>query len=201
MAETTDVTPAPSWPTLKTMDPNVQEFEANGKLYRVYRSVSLDRYEAYEILQEEIGLARSFPQIIDGLREAYDLCNKVATGKPVFADLAVTLRDMLIGTTLVGEKQTHAVLKLAALFINREGEDITTINEELINSKVSDWKAAGIDMSFFFQFALRSIPGYIEAYRATSRDTSLLEAVAKENAGATSTSRAASRPSSASTTD
>lgn len=197
MAEQEDV--IPNWPTLKKLEPTVEAFEANGKQYRVYRSVSLDRYEAYEILQEEIGLARSFSQLMDELRHAYDLCNRVATGQPVFADLAVTLRDMLIGTTLVGERQTHAVLKMAALFINREGEDIRTINDELINSKVADWKSEGIDMGFFFQFALLSIPGFIEAYRATSRDTSLLEAVKKEGA-AQSTSKEGSKRSSASTT-
>ena len=198
MAEQEDVTP--NWPALKKLEPTVEAFEANGKQYRVFRSVSLDRYEAYEILQEEIGLARSFSQLMDELRHAYDLCNQVATGRPVFADLAVTLRDMLIGTTLVGERQTHAVLKMAALFINREGEDIRSISDELIQSKVADWKAEGIDMGFFFQFALLSIPGFIEAYRATSRDTSLLEAVKKERAPERSTSKEGSKPSSASTT-
>lgn len=157
---------------LKELPPDVQAFTANGTRYRVSRSVSMDRWEAYELLSVEIGMARSFTQFMDGLREAYDMCNQVAAGKPVFADLAVLLRDMLIGSTLVGEKQQPAVLKMAALFINYEGEDVRFIDDGIIQKKIDDWREEGIDMQFFFGFALRSIPGFFEAYKVASRDTS-----------------------------
>ena len=160
------------WQTLTRIDPNTEMFVANGREYRVHKSVSFDRYEAYEILQVEIGLSRTFAQFQAQINEAYGLCNQVASGKPVFADLAILLRDMMIGASLVGERQTNGVLRMCALFINREGEDIRYIDEALIESKVEDWRIEGVDMSFFFQFALRSIPGFFEAYKATSLDTS-----------------------------
>ncbi len=164
--------PPPSeWKTLRELPVSTTSFVANGKEYRVHKSVSFDRWEAYEILQVEIGLARSYQQLIDGLREAYDLVNQVACSKPVFADLAVLLRDMIIGTTLVGEKQTPAVLKMCALFINREGEDVRFIDEATIESKVEDWRNEGISMTFFFQFAMHSIPGFFAAYRLISQGT------------------------------
>lgn len=166
-----DQAPPGDWKNLVELPVNTESFEANGKTYRVYKSVSFDRWEAYEILQVEIGLARSFQQLMDGLREAYDLCNQVASGKPVFADMAVLLRDLVIGTTLVGERQTPAVLKMAALFINREGEDVRFIDEATLESKIEDWRIAGISMTFFFQFALHSIPGFFAAYRAISQGT------------------------------
>ena len=172
MAEEQDLKEAPRWPTLKVLEPGTKEFTANGRTYRVYHTVSFDRYEAYELLQVEVGLARTYQQFMDELRAAYDLCNEVATGKKVFADLAVLLRDMIVGTTLVGERQMHPILRMCALFINREGEDLRYIDEGLIESKVNDWKSEGIDMGYFFVFALRSIPGFIEAYKAVSRDTS-----------------------------
>jgi hypothetical protein len=162
---------ASDWKALREIPVNTESFVANGKEYRVHKSVSFDRWEAYEILQVEIGLARSYQQLMDGLREAYDLCNQVAAGKPVFADLAVGLRDMIIGTTLVGEKQTPAVLKMAALFINREGEDVRFIDEATIESKIEDWRIEGISMTFFFQFALHSIPGFFAAFKAISHGT------------------------------
>lgn len=164
--------PPPSeWKTLRELPVNTESFVANGKEYRVHKSVSFDRWEAYEILQVEIGLARSYQQLIDGLREAYDLTNQVASGKPVFADLAVLLRDLIIGTTLVGEKQTPAVLKMCALFVNREGEDVRFIDEATIESKVEDWRNEGISMTFFFQFAMHSIPGFFAAYKLISQGT------------------------------
>lgn len=187
------VPPASDWKGLLELPVNTEHFTANGKEYRVYKSVSFDRWEAYEILQVEIGLARSYQQLMDGLREAYDLCNQVASGKPVFADLAVNLRDMIIGTTLVGEKQTPAVLKMAALFINREGEDVRFIDEATIESKIEDWRIAGISMTFFFQFALHSIPGFFAAYRAISQGTLSKEAKEEGRANLGDTSKAAFR--------
>lgn len=189
------------WPALVSLDPKATRFMAGAKLdreYRVYESVSFERYQAYELLQVEVGLARTFQQFQDQIDEAYLLCNQVASGKPVFADLAVLLRDLKIGTMLVGERQTHAVLKMCCLFINREGEDLRYIDEALIESKVDDWRAAGIDMAFFFQFALRSIPGFFDAYRAISHDTSARD-LARAQGG--STSKSDGRPSAAGTSD
>ena len=171
------------WPSLFDPGLEAKSFMANGKEYRVYNTVSQDRYEAYELLQQEIGLARSFRQVQQMIQEAYDCLNS-ENRRP--GDAAVILRDVLIGTTLVGEKQTHAILKLCALFINRADEDIRYIDEGLIESKVNDWRNAGIAMGYFFQFALVSIPGYIEAYRAISQDTSAGKVVGIK-AGAEST--------------
>lgn len=172
MAEEPDLNQPAKGTQLRILPEGTKEFIANGRQYRVFHTVSFDRYEAYELLQVEVGLARTYPQFMAELREAYDLCNEVATGKKVFADLAVLLRDMIVGTTLVSERQTHPILRMCALFINRDGEDVRYIDEAVIESKINDWKVEGIDMTFFFAFALRSIPGFIEAYKAVSRDTS-----------------------------
>ena len=182
------------WKGTRLLPSSTTEFTANNRVYRVSRSMSFDRYEAYELLQVELGMARTFEQFRAQIQEAYDLCNKVATGKPVFADMAVVLRDLLIGAALVGERQTPTVLKLCALFINREGEDVGIVDDELIQSKIADWRAEGLDMRFFFQFALSSIPGFIEALRAASPDTSGSQ---KENRAPGNTSRRAPKPSSA----
>ena len=184
MAEEKDLTTADGWKSTRMLPADTQVFTANGREYRVSRSISFERYEAYELLQVEVGLARTFEQFTDQVKEAYSLCNQVATGKPVFADLAVLLRDMLIGTQLVGERQTPAVLKLCALFINRENEDVRWVDDAVIDSKINDWRQEGIDIRFFFAFALNSIPGFIEALRAASLDTSS-EATAPPAPGAT----------------
>lgn len=154
------------------LDPNEKAFTANGKRYRVASSLSVDRYEAYELLQVEIGFARTFQQFHEQAQQAYDLCNKIPSGQPVFADLAITLRDMVTGATMVGTKQTPAVLKLCSLFIIREGEDQRYIDEQTMADKIDDWRIEGISMTYFFQFALHSIPGFLAAYRSASPNTS-----------------------------
>ena len=187
------------WKGLKELPPDTKEFEAAGTKYRVARSVSMDRWEAYELLSVEVGLGRSFAQLMQGLREAYDLTNQVASGKPVFADLAVLLRDLLMGVSSINEGHAHPVLKMCCLFINYEGEDVRTITDEIIAKKLDDWRNEGIDMGFFFDFALGSVPGFLYAYRDVT-DVTLSGQKKEPVAGGASTSRSASEKSTVETT-
>jgi hypothetical protein len=170
MDEATNMTDA--WVGLKKIPHDATEFTASGQRYRRLMSLSIDRYEAYELLQVEIGMGRTFEQFNDEVNRAYELCNEVATGKKVFADLAVLLRDLSIGCSLLGQQQHHAVLKMCALFLVRDGEDLRTIDDQMIKDKIDDWRNEGIDMGYFFTFALLSIPGFLAAYKAVSQTTS-----------------------------
>ena len=169
----------PTWVGLRKLDPETRSFQANGKRYTAVTSLTLERYEAYELYQAEVGIGRTFEEIQSSINRAFELCNEVATGKKVFAELAVLLHDLSIGCTLVGTTQPHAVLKLCALFLVRDGEDLRTIDDQLVQDKIDDWKAEGIDMGYFFGFALRSIPGFLAAYRAASQTSSPKETTAK----------------------
>lgn len=172
MAEEANLT-AKAWTgNLKVIPLDATSFTANNREYRVVKSLSLDRYEAYELLGVEVGFARTFEKMQKSAETALELCNHVVSGKPVFADLAIELRDLVIGCTLVGTKQTPGVLKLCSLFIVREGEDLKTFDQATMEEKIMDWRVEGIAVDYFFQFALHSIPGFIEAYRASSRNTS-----------------------------
>jgi hypothetical protein len=161
-----------TWVGLRKLDPETRSFDANGKRYTAVTSLTVERYEAYELYQAEIGIGRTFEEIQGGINRAFELCNEVATGKKVFAEMAVLLHDLSIGCTLVGTTQPHAVLKLCALFLVRDGEDMRTIDDQTVQGKIDDWKAEGIDMGYFFGFALRSIPGFLAAYRAASLSSS-----------------------------
>ena len=46
---------------------------------------------------------------------------------------------------------------LTMLFWNYEGEDVGTMSDELMDGKVKDAMASGIDQSFFFSQALASL--------------------------------------------
>lgn len=152
---------------LKTIDVNATEFEANGKIYRRADSISLDRFTAYQKLEVELSFGQSFAGLYAGLQEAYSLCNASS-----FADLAVKLRDMMQGVKSMNDGRLPIVLKMCALFLNRDGEDVRFIDEALIASKVDDWRKEGIAMTYFFALALHSIPGLISAYSSITPATS-----------------------------
>lgn len=161
-----------AWAGLKDPGLAAKEFTANGKVYTIAESVSIDRWEMYEDLQVEVGLPRSFEQIQADAVRGYDLCNRMAQKEHHLADIAIIFRDLATGCALQQSRAAHPVLKLCALFMNYKGEDTRFITEEVIAEKVNDWRAAGIAMPYFFRFALHSIPGFVAAYRASSPGTS-----------------------------
>lgn len=187
----TRVDPNAGWSTLKEIPLDATEFTANGKTFRVYKSVSQDRWAEYETLTDEIGFARTFDQIRNEVKGCIDILDSITKNGKGFVDLSVKLNDLYTGTHLVGERQTHPVLRLCSLFIIREGEDVRFVDEQVIESKIEDWRMGGIDMKYFFQFALSSIPGFYEAYRSTVRATSKPEGM-KENRATASLSSSVS---------
>lgn len=144
-----------------------------GRKYTIAGSISIDRWGHYEDGQVEVGMGRTFEQLQQAFTQGYELCNQVVSGRPVFADLAIIMRDGAMGCTLAHARSPHVVLKLCALFINFEGEDTRYApSEDVIASKIRDWTEAGISMDYFFAFAFRSIPGFIAAYKANFPTTS-----------------------------
>lgn len=180
-----------AWVGLKKIAPDAKEFTANGNRYRVVSSLTVSRYEDFELFQLEVAIGRSFESIQQSINHAYRLCNRVVKGEEVFAELAIVLRDMSIGAALAGTKTPHAVLKMCALFLVRDDEDLSRCPNELIEDKINDWRTEGIDMGYFFTFALLTIPGFLQAYKSASRATSSARAEGSEQ-GAPSTSSSAS---------
>lgn len=157
------------WKTLVRIADDAKEWNANGRVYRPYPSVSIDRWEAYSVLQVEAAFGQTFSQMDKGLADAFSLLNQP---QPRPVEAGIILHNIRLGIKNINDKRGPALLRLCALFINREGEDIRFIDNELIESKIADWRAEGIELRYFFRFAIRSIPGFIAALRSLSPDTS-----------------------------
>lgn len=56
------------------------------------------------------------------------------------------------------------MLELVCLFINSKDEDRKVINDDMIQLKLSDWEAEGLDMMPFFQLAVSSIKNFSSVY-------------------------------------
>lgn len=169
MGAETDVMP---WPAAKDPGLDATSFVANGHEYRIGNSISVARYEEYEILGIEGGLARNFEQVHGQHVKLLGLLNKMARGEDALAQMAIITNDLVTGGFLLKAREIHPALKMCALFINRKDEDISVITDEMIAEKVNDWRIEGISINYFFAFAFHLIPGYIAAYKANSPATS-----------------------------
>lgn len=148
---------------LKRIDFETGVFTANGTQYRVEGATTIERYAELQILEKEMGYGMTFKGMYDRMEKLYSMLNKSR-----FADCAVLVNDMMRGIVKVQERQP-IILKICALFINEENEDRTVLTQDMIDKKIADWKAEGIDMRDFFTVASSSVNGFSDVYRTVTR--------------------------------
>ena len=155
MSETTPK--AKSLDLLKT-----RTFQANGHTYHLVKEIPISRWREYEKLEPQLTYGLSFKEMQQQLTKAY---NSLNSKEGRWADAAVIIHNILSGLKAIeSETRNHPALMLAALVINREGEDAGVYNEALQIEKISDWEKEGYDVTPFFTFALISIQGFRESY-------------------------------------
>jgi len=153
---------------LKVIDLNQRSFKANGTEYFIEKSISQDRFLMYQKLQIELAYETGFAGMYKSLTKLYELLNQQK-----FADCAVIAHNALNGIKTTEERRIPA-LELAALFVNTKDEDRKVITQDMVDVKLADWKAEGLDITPFFQLAISSITGFKEIYSELIR-TSLEE--------------------------
>lgn len=154
---------------LKQIDLNKKKFTANGIEYFIESGLSFERFLMYQKLQLEVGYETGFYGVFKGLEKAYNSCNE---GK--LADVSVIVHNMMKGIKTVDERRVP-MLDLVCLFINTKDEDRKIINDDIIQQKISNWEAEGLDMMPFFQLAVSSIKNFSNVY--TEFTQNILEAI------------------------
>jgi len=142
-------------------------FEANGKKYHVSNTLSVERWRYFEDFQAMVGLGRSFQDVFDNVKKAYE-----ALQHPKIADASVILHNILVGVGEKLEERHDPALMLCALFINEEGEDERVYDLEKMNDKIKNWQKEGYAMADFFSLAFNLVPDFINSYNAVLEDIS-----------------------------
>lgn len=150
---------------LKRIDFEKGVFVANGTTYFIESDMSIARFRQYQMLEKEAAFSTTFAAMFAELRAIYDLMNDIQ-----FVKAAVKLDNLMSGVKKLEEKEP-TLLKMAALFINTEDEDRTTITKDQISKKIEDW-ATEYDVRDFFHFALNTIQGFTEIYKNVTQATS-----------------------------
>lgn len=135
--------------------------------YRIVKSISVKRYKQFELLQSEVAFGFTFEEIFAKLSEMKTHLNKLQ-----FVEMSVLVDNMLNGITRGIEKRTPPTLKLCALFMIREDEDVKEWNETLQQEKYEDFENAGVDMMDFSELSMNLIPALLKVYNEISRTTS-----------------------------
>lgn len=160
---------------IKKLDFKEKSFIANGIKYTWDGSLTLARWQEFEKLQPRLGFGKDFETILKNINLSIDLANK---GKGIEAwNIIINIKE---GISHKLENRLDTALHISALFINREDEDITKVDEALFNEKIKDWTKEGFDAMDFFSLASNLVGGFVDALHETSINT-LEEMQSKEN--------------------
>lgn len=151
---------------MRTIDFKEKKFECGGRTFYVHDSLSFNRFRELQRISIEFGFSTTFVELFKEIQKCYDY---VQTNKN-WGDLAVTLYNLLHGVSSIDNKDA-AALRLCALFINEENEDVTVFDEAKMKGKIECW-AKELDVSPFFHLAASLVDGWMPAYNITIRNTS-----------------------------
>lgn len=146
---------------LLRLKPNERVFVANGKKYFISSELSVARFHEFQILELEAKLNLNIKDVGVKMAEIWQLFNKMRD-----ADAKVEFFKLIEGVQQVGHRE-HVLLRICALFINVENEDLGKISEDMISQKIDDW--AAYDVNDFFSLALNSTNGFLANYNAMLR--------------------------------
>lgn len=150
----------------KRIDLEKGSFVANGKNYSVNSVLTITRFCEFQILEKELAFSMSFQNVFKEISEACDLFDEARSFGEI-AEARTKLDNLRRGIAKLEEKEP-TVLRICALFINTEDEDVSIWNNDLMSRKIEDWKIEGIAIQDFFQFALNSVNGFIAIYKKMS---------------------------------
>lgn len=145
------------------IDQQTGKFTANDINYTVTQFLSVERYCEFQILEKELAYGLSFEQMYRALDAAEKELNKQQ-----FVNSAVLITDIKRGI-LKAQEREPTILKICALFINADGEDIRTFTQDMVDTKIHNWKAEGLNMNDFFIVAASTISGFLGIYQNVTR--------------------------------
>jgi hypothetical protein len=149
-------------------------FECGGRKFYVNESLSFARYRELQKISIEFGFSANFEDIFKNLAKSIESYNKHD-----YFNMSITLYKIQEGIKNLEDKDDPA-LRICALFINEENEDIATYNEALMKSKIDCW---GRELSIdpFFYLAASLVPYWTNVYELHIRDGLKSGAEQKEN--------------------
>lgn len=132
-------------------------FECGGRKFYVHDTLSFVRWREMQRINLEFGYSASFIDIYNNLDKAVQEFNKHQ-----YFNMAVIINNIQSGIIRLDKKDDPAQ-RICALFINEEGEDLTTINDGIIKSKIDCWNKE-LDALPFFYLASSLVKGWMSAY-------------------------------------
>lgn len=143
-------------------------FQTKAHTYRIIspeEGIGILRWSLLSKMSAVLGYGADVKTQLDNLRKARQIVNDVLKGKGDILELGVHLQAVEDGIRKENEMRYHFSFYTAALFIVREGEDLTKYSDEMATDKIDDWNDAGYDATDFFLLVLNVAPNFLNPLR------------------------------------
>jgi hypothetical protein len=137
-------------------------FECGGKKFFKTESLSFVRYRELQKIMLELGFSATFVDIYNNNKKAIEAYNKHD-----YFLMSVILYKIQEGIVNLQNKDDPA-LRICALFINEENEDLTKYSEAEMKAKIDCW-ATELEVNPFINLALGLQEDWIKAYQLLIR--------------------------------
>lgn len=135
----------------------------SGKIYKIEpESITTGRFAHYEIQSLMFAFGSDFKTFYTKLIEIQKSINNVK----VLGDMikiSDDVKELLAGIGNYADSNVPKIIRFCSLFCNADDEDKSTINENIYQQKMEDWKE--IPIEGFFLLATEVIPLFKEVYR------------------------------------
>jgi len=151
-------------------------FGKSGKKYVFLDTLPIDYWISYQELIPEVSFGVDFKNLFLTCKQAYEALttgNEILKGHKLAADLLYNQMSAI--KTFASEKRHPAVLRMAALWIVTEDEDLTRYDSRIVDQKIEDWKNTGIAMEDFFLLCAQKIESFKQIYLDFHRTEKELE--------------------------
>ena len=152
---------------LKKIDFEKGFFMANGSKYIINGSLSTARYAKKDELELELSFGTNYSATMALIKKAYASLNGNQI-KP--ADAAVHLYNIMQSITDAQQREP-TILRYCALFCNEVNEDISVYDDDVMQKKIDDWHAEGLDVGDFFILAVNLVEGFKADYLETTQNS------------------------------
>lgn len=160
---------------MKSFQPTVTQFKSNGTDYYVHiGGFGFERMKKFHEYMINIRSGKSIYDLLEFIKELQsDVSNiKINGSLKQFSAIDQKLNNLLKHTDLYGPEtmiaeSMEAVYDLCALFVIREGEDMSQIDDVLFEKKKADWKKDH-DFDSFFLLGTQRLPLYVRKSIAES---------------------------------
>jgi len=150
-----------------------KSFMANGHKYKILGwedGISMDRWQVYQQLSIQGGFDLTFQKLYDELIKLRDMFDAGFIGQFRPSKFNAQLNALIDGVKSKATERVPKMMRLAAVFIVRENEDVRYYSESIASDKINDWQEEGYDVQDFFTIALNSIQGWGQVLQSIMGD-------------------------------